>query len=255
MEKMKIDGKVCYITGDTNTYEKLLIWPMGAHEKEAMGTVFESLSEELLAHRCLFLACQIEDWNRELSPWEAPAVFGKERFAGRGEETLKWLTQACIPYFQKASWKKGESVPVFVGGYSLAGLFALWSFHETGLLRGAAACSGSLWYPGFMEYVRDKEAVGNKEVVSIAGAIKKEEAADVDDRKKHYIYLSLGTKEGKTRNPVMAAVQGCTEELYDFYRSKPEIMATLEFNPGNHFTEPEKRLLKGFRWLIENGAE
>ena len=26
------------------------------------------------------IACQVEDWNRDLSPWEAPPVLGKEEF-------------------------------------------------------------------------------------------------------------------------------------------------------------------------------
>ena len=28
------------------------------------------------------IACQVEDWNRDLSPWEAPPVLGKEEFGG-----------------------------------------------------------------------------------------------------------------------------------------------------------------------------
>lgn len=252
MEKIELGGKVCYYTGNMEPCQKLLIWVMGKHEETEMEHMFDSLSPVLKEKNCLFAAWQVEDWNGELSPWEAPAAFGDEDFSGQGVQSLNWLTQECIPYFQrylieksstekssaenslieKCSTKNPEGIPVFLGGYSLAGLFALWALHETELLSGAASCSGSLWYPGFVEYVKKKEAEGESE-------------------KSCSVYLSLGTKEAKSRNPVLSTIKKCTEELYEFYRDRPDFQAILEWNPGNHFTEPAERLLKGFRWLIE----
>ena len=237
MEKIELGGKVCYHTGNMESCQKILIWLMGKHEETGMEHMFGSLSPVLKEQNCLFAAWQVEDWNRELSPWKAPASFGDEDFSGRGTQSLDWLTQVCIPYFQRCFIEKGlaenpEGVPVFLGGYSLAGLFALWAFHETDLLSGAASCSGSLWYPGFVEYVKKKEAEGER-------------------KRCCSIYLSLGSKEAKSRNPVLSTIKECTEELYEFYRNRPDFHAILEWNPGNHFTEPMERLLKGFRWLIE----
>ena len=34
------------------------------------------------------IAIKAEDWNTDLSPWIAPAVFGREGFGGRAGETL-----------------------------------------------------------------------------------------------------------------------------------------------------------------------
>ena len=36
------------------------------------------------------LAIKVDNWNQELSPWKAPAVFGKEAF---GEGALNLLTE------------------------------------------------------------------------------------------------------------------------------------------------------------------
>ena len=38
------------------------------------------------------------DWNRDLSPWEAPAVFKNDApFGGKADDYLKELTESVIP--------------------------------------------------------------------------------------------------------------------------------------------------------------
>lgn len=59
-----------------------------------------------------------------------------------------------------------------------------------------------------------------------------------------YIYLSLGDKEEKAKNDTLATVGDCIRELADYYDSVIDV--TLEWNEGNHFTEPEMRMAKGF---------
>ena len=44
-----------------------------------------------------------------------------------------------------------------IAGYSLAGLFALWAAWNSGYFRRVASVSGSLWYPGFTDYIRNNE--------------------------------------------------------------------------------------------------
>lgn len=234
MEAKKLNGKVCYITGVRKNYEKIFLWPVGKQEEKGIERTFELLSPVLKEQNCLLVAFEVENWNGELSPWKAPAVFGKEGFSGQGRETLEWLVQDCISHFQKISQRKEEEAILLIGGYSLAGLFALWAFHETGLFRGAASCSGSLWFPGFMEYVKEKEAL------------------EENSKKQVSVYLSLGNKEAKNRNQLLFTIKERTEELYRYYSGRPEVAAKLEWNPGNHFTEPEGRLQKGFSWLLEH---
>lgn len=232
IEEIRLKGKTCYITGVRENYEKLFLWPAG--RQEDTERVFEELSPVLKEQKCLLAACEIEDWNGELSPWEAAAVFGKEGFSGQGAETLEWLVQDCIGHFQKDLPEGDGSVSILIGGYSLAGLFALWAFEETGLFRGAASCSGSLWFPGFTEYLRkrEKDGVGREE--------------------KRSLYFSLGEREAKNKNPVLSTIKACTEEVYGYYSDRPDRKTKLEWNPGGHFTEPGNRLIKGFRWLLEH---
>ena len=50
---------------------------------------------------------------------------------------------------------------------------------------------------------------------------------------------------------VMAAVGENIRRQYDKLKSQG-ISVVLEWNEGNHFTEPEIRTAKGFAWCIDN---
>ena len=113
----------------------------------------------------------------------------------------------------------------YIGGYSLAGLFALWAAHQTDVFEGVAAASSSMWFPGFTDYMK-KTSVRT-------GAV----------------YLSLGDKEAKARNPVMATVAERMEEAAGILKSQ-KVDVTFEWNPGNHFKEPDLRTAKAFAWLL-----
>ena len=70
------------------------------------------------------------DWNRELSPWPAPRVLRNGAdFGGEGPAFLDRLTGQIVPL---AETQLGF-VPVSraIAGYSLVGLFALWSVFQT----------------------------------------------------------------------------------------------------------------------------
>ena len=67
------------------------------------------------------------------------------------------------------------------------------------------------------------------------------------------IYLSLGDKEEKTRNKVMATVGDCIRKGFWFLK-EDGVHCTLEWNQGNHFHEPEIRMAKAFAWVI-NGKK
>ena len=49
-----------------------------------------------------------------------------------------------------------KSKTYYIGGYSLAGLFALWTAYQTDIFKGVAA-SPSVWFPGFAEYMKKNE--------------------------------------------------------------------------------------------------
>lgn len=161
------------------------------------------------------VALKVDDWNRDLSPWKAPAVFGNEDFGDGAEETLaKVLEETGDP-----------EKTYYIGGYSLAGLFALWAVYRTDRFRGAAAASPSVWFPGFVKYMGEN-------------TVRAEE-----------VYLSLGDREEKTRNQVMSTVGECIRAGHETLREQG-VTCTLEWNQGNHFKDPDLRTAKAFAWLL-----
>ena len=64
------------------------------------------------------------------------------------------------------------------------------------------------------------------------------------------VYLSLGDKEEKTKNPVMATVGDSIRRLHQTYEESNGIETVLEWNEGNHFRGPELRMAKGFAWVM-----
>ena len=159
----------------------------------------------------------VKDWNRELSPWAAPPVFGKVPFGGMAEETLSFVLACLLPELRV---QLGADMKVCVGGYSLAGLFALWAATETNAFSGVAAASPSVWFPGWMDYVKANPIQAKS------------------------VYLSLGDKEEQAKNPVMATVGDCIREQYVLLQADHSV--TLEWNPGNHFQDSEKRTARAF---------
>ena len=166
------------------------------------------------------------DWNRDFSPWEAPAVFKNDApFGGKADAFLNELTEKIVP--DAVSELGSRPSAVFIAGYSLAGLFAVYALYKTTVFSGAASASGSFWFPGFLEFASSN---------SFAVVPSK-------------LYLSLGDREALTRNPVMSTVQSNTEKLVEQYKAKG-LDVTYELNPGNHFQEPAKRMAKGIARLI-----
>ncbi len=196
------------------TAPNVLLQPTGAHELAGLDREYEEIRARTDAPFRL-LAVPVENWNRDLSPWPAPPVFGDEPFGGGAAGTLQRLASTELP----------EAVNVIVGGYSLAGLFALWACLQTDRFYGAAAASPSVWFPGFTAYF-------NAHPVLCKTA-----------------YLSLGDAEEKAKNPTLASVGDCARECAARLR-RQGIPSVLELNPGNHFREPEIRTAKAFAWVL-----
>ena len=168
-------------------------------------------------------AVKVNDWNKDLSPWPAPAVFGNEDFDEGAVETLAFLLDNVVPA------GKAPGAKTFLGGYSLAGLFALWAGYRTDRFDGIAAASPSIWFPGFVDYRRGNEMR--------PGAV----------------YLSLGDREERTRNPVMSQVGNAIRQGCDVLQAAG-VECVLEWNKGNHFKDADLRTAKAFAWLMKNNS-
>ena len=210
-----IAGKRCVRYGDEEAGVHL-IQPADSHEWELLDREWENLRRLAPREAFSLTAFLVEDWNRELSPWEAPPVFGSQGFGSGAAETLAWIEEALLPACGNGS--------AFLGGYSLAGLFALWSACQTERFAGVAAVSPSVWFPGWAEYAGERRCLSPR------------------------VYLSLGDREERTRNARMASVGERIRAEY--VRLARTCDCTLERNPGNHFREPELRTARGFAWLL-----
>lgn len=168
------------------------------------------------------------DWDRDMSPWDSPAVFKSAApFAGGADDYLRLLAEEIVP----AAERRLPSTPIWRGiaGYSLAGLFAVYALYRTDVFSRAASVSGSLWFPGFREYVLSHTPL----------------------RQPDCVFFSLGDRESKTRNPVLRTVQENTEALCEFCRGQG-IRIVFQLNPGGHHDHPAQRTAAGIQW-ITNG--
>ena len=166
------------------------------------------------------------NWNRELSPWACDGtVRDAEPFGGQAAGFLDELLNQIIPEVESSlpqpPTRRG------IAGYSLAGLFALWALWQTDTFDHAVSASGSLWFPGFIDYARENT------MPSTPGAV----------------YLSLGKKETKTPNRMMRHVLDDTRAMEALLVERG-IPTTLELNPGNHFAQTDLRMARGIHWIL-----
>lgn len=200
----------------------LLVQPVDDHDLQVIESEV-SYIRELTDNRDFCLqAVKVKSWNRDLSPWPAPAVFGNEDFGDGAAETLQFIQDKVISPLNSGPEKKRK---IYLGGYSLAGLFALWAGYQTDCFDGIAAASPSVWFPNFLAYMKQNDICAEA------------------------VYLSLGDREERTRNPVMSQVGNAIREAETILKEAGKD-CILEWNAGNHFKEPDLRTAKAFAWLI-----
>ena len=221
-QTMLIGNRPCRIYGEAHA-EYLLLQMTGEHERQSIDSEIAAIAQS--AHQFLFTAIPVENWNDELSPWEAPAVWGKQGFGGKAGNTLRFLTEQIIPSL-KQQYPLPENVKIILGGYSLAGLFSLWASTQANLFCGIAAASPSVWFPGWMKFEQQHPIQAQ------------------------HVYLSLGNKEEHTKNAVMAAVGDNIRTLHSQLTVRGADCA-LEWNRGGHFKDADLRTAKAFRWAME----
>ena len=169
------------------------------------------------------------DWNQDFSPWQAQRVFSKgEDFAGGAEAYLEVLTGRIIPAVE-------AMLPLppkmrSIAGYSLAGLFALWTIFKCDAFDAAAALSPSLWFDGFEDFIACNQPSERVKRLSIS----------LGDREKHTRNLRMSRVE----DAVLAACKNLATHGID---------VRFHFEAGGHFDDVSARIARGISNLFDPG--
>lgn len=208
----------------------LLVQPLGRHERPQLEAEVRLLAATASTPFVL-AAFAVERWADELSPWPLPEVGAADGTGGGAAATLAYVERALLP----ALAQRYGPLPVVVGGYSLAALFALWAARCRPLFAGVAAASPSLWVDAWPAF------------------------AAAHPMQTPIVYLSLGRREERTGRTAWAAV-GCRvrAEAQALQARPAPARCTLEWNEGGHFTHPERRTARAFAWVLsqlDGGAQ
>lgn len=175
------------------------------------------------------------EWDADYSPWYAKGSAGRI-FKGEAPKYSSFLKNEMLPYI---GCRYELSEEVYTLGYSLGGLAALYYYLELGF-SGCASCSGSLWFPGFMEYC--KKQVEDKQSTAI------HTLSQNTQKLQESVYFSLGGKEKNTKDPLMCHIEENTKETYELF--KTVLKTTFVHEPGGHMCKIEQRLAHGLIWLF-----
>ena len=222
--EMMICGKKCilYLNEDT---EYILIQPVDENDISVLDNEVKHIEENTDRDFSL-VAFKIEDWNSELTPWEMPLLRGKGNFGDGAAGTLEFIKNDLILAVSEYINIENKEIKYILGGYSLAGLFSLWSGYHTDIFEGIAAVSPSVWYKGWIEYVEAEKPLSEK------------------------IYLSLGDTEEKTKHQILSKIGNNIRKQHEILENSENVKTVLEWNEGNHFKNPDIRTAKGFLWVM-----
>ena len=200
--------KICY-----------MILPEGIRKDLSEG--LKELSEK---HNVTIVVIDNTNWNDDLTPWPAKGVFKKAKpFGGKAAAFLDRLTKETIPETErKLAVENAERTLL---GISLSGLFAVWSAFNTDRFTNIISISGSLWYDGFAEWMKEQTP---------SPQLKK-------------VCMLLGEKEKNAKDPRMATVEERTQTAANLLKEKTQAAVTFELVEGTHFSPTMPRLERAFQ--------
>ena len=179
-----------------------------------------------------FVLINANNRTDDYTPWPLQASETMPMdFGGKAAEHLKFITTKVIPFCESEYGFASSADKRAIGGYSLGGLFSFYAAVNTDLFGTALSCSSSLWYPDFLDYLKEHpfKAAHPK------------------------LYMSVGDQEGTTATNLTAAQTLNTIALKDFYEPKfqaGDFQFTLEV--GNHGNNISGRACRAIEWVEEN---
>ena len=160
-------------------------------------------------------------WERDLTPWPAKAVFRDQPdFSGGARKFLRLMEEKIFPAVEEDL----QPAARIIAGYSLAGLFSVFAALEARLFDAAASVSGSIWYPGFADYVNQMDA------------------------SPRMAYFSVGDRERMGRNAAFHSIEEDTKRVAKILNGRGT-RTVFETNRGGHFDDLEGRMLRALEWI------
>jgi len=185
-----------------------MILPEGIREDLSDG--LKELTEK---YGVSFVVIENINWNDDMTPWPAEGVFKKAKpFGGQAASFLDKLTNEIIPEIEKTMGV--EDAERTIMGVSLSGLFAVWASFRTDAFTNIISISGSLWYDGFTEWMKEQ---------SPSPQLKK-------------VCMLLGEKEKNVKDKRMATVEERTLDAAKILKSKSQADVIFELVEGTHFS-------------------
>ena len=224
MKQLEAGGKLVTLYGEVSSAEPCPVVFLNTVMDE--GDQVYAACRKLGAPPFVLAAVSRVNWSDDMTPWPTEAVAKWEsRCGGMADLYLSKLENEIVPAVCDALPFPPSGL--YLAGYSLGGLFAIYALWNTPLFTRAASASGSLWYPDIAEYCCSREPAGRP------------------DR----VYLSLGSKETKGRGRT-ASLRSNTEAVAARLRSLGADV-TFEENPGGHTHEADRRMAKGIIALLK----
>ncbi|MBO6033520.1 MAG: esterase [Prevotella sp.] len=221
MTERSIANRPCRLFG-SETPEFFLVQPSARHENASLEDEV-TLLEALLPRPFLLVTIELEDWTLGLMPWPDGNISRDPEAGKHGQETLDYILQGLLPELERRYGPR----PVILGGYSLAGLFALWASCQTDRFPAIAAASPSVWIHGWLPFAKKNRPMAKA------------------------VYLSLGEREEHVKNQAIARVGDNLRAYYEMLRSQldPE-HCILVWEEGGHFNDNAGRLARAFAYSV-----
>jgi hypothetical protein len=106
-ETIQIANRTCTIYKSEQP-EYLLIQPIDEHDLEVLDNEVATV-QSLTNKSFTLVAFEIKDWQSELTPWTAPAVFGKIPFGDGASATLSFIKDILIPQLKRMQLFKKDN--------------------------------------------------------------------------------------------------------------------------------------------------
>lgn len=237
-EKLDIlDYKInLYFTKNVNLTSNLLLLPI-INEEEG-NNIFNLVKTKCSNNKLdnfIILTISNFSWNDDLSPYYQEDVFKNKYssdFKGKGDIFLNKIVNDILPKVREYLFLKHniKLSNIGIGGYSLAGLFALYSLYQVDIFSFALINSASLWFNNFIKYIK-----ANKISKNVSN-----------------IYISLGNKEHLTKNSTLSKIKDLTLEVVNYLSSldDPKIKICYKENEGNHFKNNDLRVADSIIYIV-----